>query len=212
MKMIAKASGDSDRPLPEAGLQHGVLYSIIVLGTQETKYMKKKKTQYKFNVAWELPHQPKIEYEDNGQKILRPQCIFKSYVRSLYSKSNLAQDLAGWRGRGFSKDEENGFDVFTMLTPGVNALLQITHYENNNGEPRAKYIGISKLMPGMVDVVPENAIVEYEPSMGDNFPDGMPDWAKEAAAKAPEFGKGEEDFTEDTTNYELDGGDDPIPF
>ena len=211
MKMIAKASGNLDRPLPEAGLQHGVLYSIIVLGTQETEYMKTKKQQYKFNVAWELPHLPKIEYEDNGQKIMRPQCVFKSYVRSLYVKSNLAQDLIGWRGVGFTKEEENGFDVFTMLTPGVNALLQITHYEGTDDQMRAKYIGISKLMPGMAELQPENPIVEYEPSMGDSFPDGMPDWAKECASKAPEFGKDPDDFPEDTTDCEQQQQDD-IPF
>lgn len=188
MKLIAKASGDSDRPLPAAGMQQGVLYSIIVLGTQKTEYMRKVKKQFKFNVSWELPHLPKLEYEDdNGQKILRPQCVFKTYTRSLYAKSNLAQDLSGWRGVDFSKEEENGFDVFTILKPGLNALLQITHYEGNEGKMRAKYISMSQLMPGMTEKIPENPIVEYEPTMLDNFPEGMPDWAQEAVVKSPEY-------------------------
>ncbi len=168
MKLIAKASGDSNKPLPAAGIQHGVLYSIIVLGTQDVEYMQTKKRQFLFNVGWELPHLPGIEYEDdNGQKIIRPQCVFKRYTRSLYAKSNLAQDLTGWRGVAFTKEEESGFDVFTMLVPRANALLQITHYEGNDGKMRAKYIGISPLMAGMVKVAPENSIVEYEPAMID---------------------------------------------
>lgn len=186
MKLIVKASGD-DRPLCPAGMQQGVLYSIIVLGTQETEYANRVKRQFKFNVSWELPHLPKLEYEDDGNRILRPQCIFKSYTRSLYVKSNLAQDLAGWRGREFNSEEEQGFDVFTMFKPGANALLNITHYEGNDGKMRAKYISISPLMPGMSTRIPENKIVEYEPSMLDNFPEGMPDWAKETVVKSPEY-------------------------
>ncbi len=186
MKLIAKA-GSSDRPLPAAGMQQGVLYSVIVLGTQETEYKGTVKQQFKFNVAWELPHLPKLEYEDNGQKIQRPQCIFKTYNLSLFSKSNLAQDLSGFRGQDFSVEEENGFDVFTILKPGLNALLQITHYEGNDSKPKAKYISMSQLMSGMIVAIPDNKIVEYEPAMLDNFPEGMPDWARETVAKSPEY-------------------------
>ena len=186
MKLIAKASSD-DRPLCPAGMQQGILYSIIVLGTQETEYMSKVKKQFKFNVSWELPHLPKLEYEDNGEKILRPQCIFKSYTNSLYVKSNLAQDLAGWRGKEFNSEEERGFDVFTIFKAGANALLNITHYEGGDGKMRAKYISISPLMPGMSKMIPENRTVEYEPSMLDNFPEGMPDWARDSVVKSPEY-------------------------
>ncbi len=199
MQLIAKSSGDSDRPLPTAGMQQGVLYSIIVLGTQESEYMGTKKNQFKFNVGWELPHLPKLEYEDNGQKIMRPQCVFKTYVLSLYAKSNLAQDLVGWRGMGFSKEEENGYDVFGMFKIGANVLLQITHYEGKDGKMKAKYIGISPLMAGMPTVQPENPLVEYEPSMRDSFPEGMPDWAKEAVAKSPEY----QGITSATENEDL---------
>ncbi len=217
MQLIIKSSDGADRPLPEAGMQHGILYSIIVLGTQETEYMKTKKKQFKFNVGWELPHLQKLEYEDNGNKIMRPQCIFKSYTRSLYEKSNLAQDLAGWRGQGFSKEEQNGFDVFKMLVPGVNALLNIVHYENNSGNTKAKYVSISKLMAGMVEVLPENPIVEYEPSMQDNFPDSMPDWAREAVVKSPEYQgvkHGQEVFGDDgpLPTDDQDYDEDSIPF
>ena len=187
MKMIAKASGGADRPLPKAGMQQGVLYSIIVLGTQDREYKGVAKQQFLFNVSWELPHLEKIEYEDDGKKVLRPQCVFKTYTKSLYEKANLAQDLTSWRGHGFSDEEENGFDVFTMLKPNTNALLNIVHYEGKDGKTKAKYASISNLMPGMPETLPENDIVEYEPSMGDKFPNGMPDWAREAAAKSPEY-------------------------
>ncbi len=187
MKLIATSSG-SDRPLPDTGMQHAVLYSVIYLGTQKTEYKGKVKFQAKLNVAWELPTMPQLEYEDNdGKKIMRPQCIFKSYTLSLFEKANLAKDLAGWRGKGFTKEEEKGFDVFTMLKPGTNALLQIVHYEGNDGKTRATYHSINNLMPGMKDLLPENEIIAYEVGMRDNFPNGMPDWAKDAAKDSREY-------------------------
>ena len=188
MELIATSSG-SDRPLPEAGMQQGILYSVIYLGTQKTVYEGKAKSQKKLNVAWELPGLPKLEYEDEtGSKVMRPQCIFKTYTLSLFEKASLAKDLAGWRGSQFTKEEQKGFDVLTMLKPGANALLQIVHYQGKDGSTKAKYESMSKLMAGMPELQPENQIVEYSVEMGENFPVGMPDWTKDDARKAPEFG------------------------
>ncbi len=211
MELIAKSSGGVDRPLPPTGMQHGVLYSVIDLGTQKRESRYGTKIQRMVNVAWELPHLPKLEYEDDGKKVERPQCIFKTYTLSLFKKANLAKDLAGWRGEGFTKAEENGFNVFSMLKPNANALLQIVHYEGNDGTTKAKYESISPLMPGMTEILPENKPVVYSTELHDNFPDGMPDWTKEEIKKSPEY-KGianarevlPDKAVEDTTDYSGD--------
>ena len=187
MELIAKASGGADRPLPEAGLQHAVLYSVIDLGTQETTFNNTVKNQRKINVSWELPHLPKIEFEVDGEKVMKPQAIFKSYTLSLFEKANLAKDLSGWRGTGFTKEEENGFNVFSLLEPGVNALLQVVHYIGNDGKTRAKYESIAKLMQGMAEVRPLNPICQYTTDMHDDFPPSMPEWAVEAVKQSPEY-------------------------
>ncbi len=187
MELIAKSSGGGDRPLPPAGMQHGVLYSVIDLGTQKREGRYGTKIQRMVNVAWELPHLPKLEYEDDGKKIFRPQCIFKTYTLSLFKKANLAKDLAGWRGSGFTKAEENGFNIFSMLKPNANALLQVVHYEGNDGSTKAKYESISPLMSGMIEILPENKPVQYSTELHDEFPDGMPEWTIEAIKSSPEY-------------------------
>ncbi len=188
MVLIAKATGGGDRPLPPIGMQQAVLYSVIDLGTQQNDYMGTIKIQRKLNVAWELPFAPKLKYEDNGKEIERPQCIFKTYTLSLYEKAGLAIDLSGWRGSQFTKAEQNGFDVFSMLTPGANALLNIVHYEGKDGGMKAKYTSIANIMPNMLVCELDNPMVQYSiEEFGDNFPESIPDWCIEDIKKSPEF-------------------------
>ncbi|MCK5017493.1 MAG: hypothetical protein KAS32_10535 [Candidatus Peribacteraceae bacterium] len=226
MELIAKASGGGNRPLPEAGMQQGVLYSVIDLGTQEVEYMGKLKYQRKLNVAWELPNLPKLDYEDdNGNKVMRPSCVFKSYTLSLFEKANLAKDLSGWRGQKFTKEEENGFNVFAMLKPGANALLNIIHYNGKDGQTRAIYEGVGKLMQGMPELAPENPIVQYSTEMGDKFAEGMPEWAIETIKKSPEYravmdgnpirttlNMNEQAATDEQASAAMSYPDDDIPF
>ena len=190
-KLIAKASGGGDRPLAPTGIQQAVLYSVIDLGTQKVEYKGVTKLQRKINVGWELPKASRIEYEDEKGKHSRPQCIFKRYTLSLYKESALAKDLAGWRGQGFTKKEEAGFNIFNMLTPGVNALLNIVHYTNGSGETKAKYESIAKMADGLgfINTAAENPIVLYTTDMGDNFPENMPPWAIEAIKQSPEYNR-----------------------
>lgn len=199
MKLIAKANGGGDRPLPPKGMQQAVLYSVIELGTHKTEYMGKEKIQRKINVAWELPFVPKLKYEDDGQTIERPQCIFRSYTLSLYEKAKLAEHLSGWRGEKFTKAEENGFNIFSMLQPNTNVLLNVVHYEGNDGKVRARYESISPLMPNMNETLPENPTIFYcIAECGDNFPEGMPEWCVEEIKKSPEYKR--KMFSNDITN------------
>jgi len=222
MQLIAKSSGGSDRPLPPAGMHHGILYAVVELGTQKNEYKGKTKIQRMFNVAWELPHAPKFEYEDNGEKITHPSCIFKRYVLSLFEKANLAKDLSSWRGQQFTKAEENGFDIFSMLKLNANALLNIVHYEGANGGMKAKYTSISPLMAGMVETLPENPTYEYTiAECGDNFPAEMlvenMQWMVDAIKTSPEYrrkmtGEALPSTPENEPTEAVQIDDDQIPF
>lgn len=216
---IKPSKPSSSRPLPPAGMQHAVLYQVVALGTQKGEWKGKETSNYKLNLAWEIPSAERIEYDDGTTK---PSCIFMTYNTYLTEKATLGIHLTGYRGKAFTKEEVNNFPIGSILKPGLNALLGIVHGTKQDGSPKATYTSISPLMGNMEEIQAENPLVEYSPSMGDAIPEGLADWVVEDIKKSPEYqyavGAGgsqpsaEEPPTgEDTTDYQ-NPPDNDIPF
>jgi len=66
----------------------------------------------------------------------RPMSISKTYTASLNENATLYKDLVTWRGKSFSKEELEGFDLDKMI--GAPANLEVEH--NTNGNARIKAI------------------------------------------------------------------------
>ena len=62
--------------------------------------------------------------------------ISKTYTASLNENATLYKDLVTWRGKSFTKEELDGFDLDKMI--GAPANLEIEH--NANGNARVKAI------------------------------------------------------------------------
>jgi hypothetical protein len=209
---IRPSKPSKDRPLPPAGMQQAVLYQVVALGTQKGEWAGKPTSNYKLNLAWEIPGAERIEYDDGTSK---PSCIFMTYNTYLTEKATLGIHLTGYRGKAFTKEEVNSFPIGSILKPGLNALLNIVHGTKQDGSPKATYSSISPLMAGMTEMQAENPLVEYSPSMGDNFPESLPDWAIEDIKKSPEYQQainGGEPAPEDTRDWSNGDPDEDIPF
>jgi hypothetical protein len=138
MAIIAKSSGEgqSFEPAP-AGMHQAVCVDVVDLGVLDETWQGKTKRQHKVNLAWQI-----AELRDDGKPFL----VFKRYTLSLHEKAGLRKDLESWRGKKFTRDEEMGFDLETVL--GANCLLNITH--NPVGDRTyANVASISPLMKGM---------------------------------------------------------------
>lgn len=134
--MSLKISSDNKElaVIPE-GNHLGVCYKIIDQGSRNETYpreaepnsenTKKRKT---ISVTWEIPEQKMADG--------RPMSISKTYTASLNENATLHKDLVTWRGKSFSKEELEGFDLDKMI--GAPANLEIEH--NNNGNARIKAI------------------------------------------------------------------------
>lgn len=180
MSLTAKPSKGTT-PIP-AGTYHAVCYSIIDLGTQYNEYYNK--SMPKVAITWEIPSL-RIEYEKDGQQLEGPRVITKTYTNVLHEKSNLWQDLVSWRGRPFTIEELEGFDVSKLLT--VNCVLAVINTEKN-GKTYANVAGVSKLMADMTIRKPENEIVQYDINAGiDAIPKNIPDWLRDIVKKCKEF-------------------------
>lgn len=117
MSLLATDKG-GDFELTPAGAHVARCYSVVDLGMQETSFGTKRRVR----ISWELP--------DERMQDGRPFSVSKNYTLSLNEKSNLAADLAAWRGRPFSAAERKGFDVHSVL--GATCMLNVVHNESGD--------------------------------------------------------------------------------
>lgn len=138
MAIVAKASseGKTFDPAP-AGVHQGVCVDVVDLGILDVTWQGQSKKQHKINVAWQI-----AEKRDDGKPFL----VFKRYTLSLGEKATLRKDLESWRGRAFTRDEEQGFDVERLI--GANCLLNIQHNESG-GKTYANVVSVMPLLKGM---------------------------------------------------------------
>ena len=141
--IIAKQSSNStsDFKLPPAGNFLARLYRIIDIGTQTTEWMGKKKMQRKIITMFEL------HGEDNdGQPLQtaegKPLIVSKRYTLSLDEKATLRKDLEAWRGKAFTQEELDGFNLEVLL--GKCCMVSVTH-STYDGKEYANIAGISQI-------------------------------------------------------------------
>ncbi len=126
---------------PEIGNNIAICIRVIDLGTQKNEYQGKTTWKRQSMVIWELPEQ-----KDGEEK---PITISKFYTATLSDKSNLRHDLENWRGRPFTPEELNGFEVKNII--GKPCLLNLVR----NDKGKVKIGAVSFILKGMTAPKPE---------------------------------------------------------
>jgi hypothetical protein len=146
MGFVAKNSGGGDFKRVPPGVYIGRCYSLIDLGTQTTNGQYGEKHQHKIRIGWELFGEDEqgnaLTIDVDGKAM--PMTISKSYTVSLHEKAGLRKDLAAWRGKDFTDEEADAFDVSKLL--GAYCMVNCTHTENN-GKTYTNVAGLTPL-PG----------------------------------------------------------------
>ena len=181
MGIMAKKPDDFERePLP-AGQYHSICYSVIDLGTHVNERWGS--YQRKVMITWEIPELRK-EYEKDGKEVNLPQVISNRYTLSLSDKSYLKRDLESWRGRGFTFEEEQGFDISKLL--GINCLLNIIHTEKDK-KVYANIASVTPLIKSMEKKEAENPLIWFSLEDHPEIPDGIPEWIVKIIHKSEEW-------------------------
>ena len=173
-------------PVP-AGTHHAVCYGIIAVGTQPSE---KFTPRQKIVVCFEIPSE-RITIKDQDL----PRGISKRYTLSLNEKSSLRKDLQSWRGKPFTQEELNGFDVSKVI--GSNCLISVLH-SDRAGAIYADISGISALPRQMASVRPENQplyfnlleSIDLAKKTGNtdvNWPSELPAWVQKICSQADEY-------------------------
>lgn len=144
---------DSDFQLAPEGLFQAVCCDVIDLGMLETKWGKKHKVRFR----WQID-----ERDDNRKRFQ----IQQSFTNSLHEKASLRGMLKSWRGRDFTEEELMQFDLETVLK--ANCQINIVHAETEKGT----WANVSAIVP-IVNGVNKITVEDYV-RMCDRQPDDTP--------------------------------------
>ncbi|CAB4178861.1 hypothetical protein UFOVP1022_15 [uncultured Caudovirales phage] len=212
--IIAKQSSNSqsDFKLPPAGSFMARLYRIIDIGTQTTEWMGKRKMQRKIIAMFEL------HGEDNEGKPLqtlegKPLIVSKRYTLSLDEKATLRKDLEAWRGKAFTQEELDGFNLEVLL--GKCCMVSITH-SSYEGKEYANISSISQIPSALKKLGEPKGVNElmiftlnpFDQSKFEKLSEGMQGVIK----KSSEYRNTFEPNSGPITSSSLEAMDDDIPF
>ena len=179
MGLIVKENGNGGfEPLPE-GVHIAVCYGLIDLGEQYSANFDTYAN--KVLVLWQIPSET---YEADGEQ--KPRTISKEYTMSLNSKAVLRKHLEAWRGKSFTDEELEGFNLTNII--GVGCQLQIIHKTSGNGKPYANISAIMALPKGMkIDYPAETAIFDMDEENCWAQLIGLPEWIVTKVHESTEY-------------------------
>lgn len=199
MSIIAKATPRSV-PVSE-GAHIAICISVIDLGLQTVQWQGTIKELRKVMLTWEIPDET---IQVDGEE--RPRVISKEYTLSLGDKAKLREHLEAWRGKKFSDDELDGFDLQNIL--GKPCLLQVLHNERG-------YANISAVMsvPKGTSVTPTGTELTYFDLTDPGWVaimDRLPEWIKDKIKQSATYlnlveaqSDSDDDFQEITSDEDL---------
>lgn len=223
MSLTARASaGGTFTPVPP-GTYLARCYRIVDLGTQKSEYLGTVKELHKVMLQFEVHGE-----DDQGKPLVtskaEPMTISKNFTLSLAEKATLRKDLVSWRGRDFTKDELDGFELKNVL--GAWAMISVTKTLGNNGKEYTNIASISSVPKVLKQSLPEAfnktaifSISEADMELYETFSDGLkakiaasPEWQDrygQEYAKAETISGREREARKGTG---FDDMDDDIPF
>lgn len=177
----ASAKSGAPRQIPTAGTHIARCYQMIDLGTHNKEWQGKTRKSHEIRVSWELP----LETADFGKGTEEPFAVHKTYTLSLSEKANLRHDLETWRGRTFTEEQLESFDVATVI--GVPCMVTVTHVEKN-GNTYANVTAVTGLPKGSVCPRAVNSPVEFSMESHDEAVfRTLPDFLKEIIQTSDEW-------------------------
>lgn len=189
MGFIAKNNGMADFKRIPPGSYIARCYMLIDLGEQLSDGKFGQSVQHKIRLGWEVFGEDEtgspltVEYEG----VQRQMTIGKTYTLSLNEKAGLRKDLTSWRGRDFSPEELEGFDITNILN--VYCMLNITTSEKD-GKTYTNISAITPLPAALKNAKPQpdHEIVTFNLDEPDWTAFGnLPEWISDTIKKSPQY-------------------------
>lgn len=164
-----------------AGVYLARCFQMIDLGTQEIT-----SKQFGTSNKRQIMLYFELLQDEDGEKVTmedgRPFAISQIYTWSMHKKAKLRADLNAWRGKPFTEEEANGFEITKLLDKFVK--LQVVH--NQSGDKT--YANIGALMATKKTDKGVNDLLAFsidDPDM--EAYEGFSKWLQEKIASAEEW-------------------------
>jgi hypothetical protein len=100
--------------------------------------------------------------------------IWGTYTASLSEKAILRQHLEAWRGKPFTPEELEGFELDVLL--GKPVMISVLHRESN-GKTYANISSLSRLPKGMEAPKAEGELISFDPRQHTQAQlEALPEW------------------------------------
>lgn len=200
MALTYKTKSSDFKRIP-AGSHIAVCDIVADVGLQETFFGTKQQCYLRF----EIPDE-RWEYEKDGKKMEGPGVIGNFYTASMSKKANLRQLLENWRGRQFTKEEAENFDISSIL--GKPCMLSVVESESSDGTKYSNIASVSPLPKGIPAPKAELPLLFYYEGDKSQY-SKLPEWIRkkiDTQVPAPDA----EEPSYDRSNPEINDSD--IPF
>ena len=189
MGFIAKDKGNADFKRIPPGSYIARCYLLVDMGEQLSDGKFGQSVQHKIRLGWEVFGEDEtgapLTVDMDG--VHRAMTIGKTYTLSLNEKAGLRKDLTSWRGRDFTPEELEGFDITNILN--VYCMLNITTSEKDG----KTYTNISAITPLPSALKNSKPPADHEPVMFNlDEPDwqvfeALPEWLSDTIKKSPQY-------------------------
>jgi len=207
--------GGGDYKSLSAGSHIAVCNMVVDLGIQPGSGMYPEPKRQVL-IRFEAPNE-RIEYTDrDGKKQEGPVVISKTFTASMHEKANLRKQLESWRGKKFTDEEAENFDVSSIL--GATCMLSVV--ETVKGDKvYANITSIGALPKGFPKQTAENKLVFFsESDEASNSIEDLPEWIQNKIKGQIRSSKPQPDYSDNAANYSpttpdpLEITDEDIPF
>lgn len=196
MAIIAREKGTSIEPITE-GVHTAACIMVIDLGEQWSEFYQK--ASHKVMITWEVTDETTtIDGEE------KPRVISREYTLSLSKKATLRDHLEAWRGKKFTDQELDSFDMINII--GTNCQLQIL--QNDKGY--ANVAAIMAMPKNMPKIKPQSETVYFDLSTPECLAlmDRLPNWVQDKIKKSEDY----KILIRSDSQSEDESEDDSLPF
>jgi len=137
--MPIPVSGKTDFVQAPEGVHNAICVDVVDLGMVSTNFGPK----HQIRIVWEL--EALMPPDKRNPEVRRPFLASKWYTATITQKANLRKDLQAWRGKPFTDDELEKFDVEKVI--GAQCRLVIQEYTKQDGSTGTKIISVMKADP-----------------------------------------------------------------
>jgi len=199
--LIASAKPKSSTPPLEAGSYPARCVQVIDIGDQMNDLSGK--LQREVMILFEIPSE---RINVNGED--KPRIMKEIYTLSLTDKANLRKALESWRGKQFTDEELDAFDIRKILnTTCILSVVEKT--SKTSGNKYSKIGSISRCMKGIVVPPAESPVFAFDLDEPDALGtlETLPEWVQKYVKQGQTY----KDMISNPKNFD-DISSDDLPF